>query len=630
MNTIPQRNWLAFLILGVWLVPACVPLQAQPLSVSTIAGPAGFSQGANGIAIDSSGTIFYVDGGNVRKLVLGNAVVITSAAFNTFASIAVATNGVIYLTDAVNNTIHKVTTNGVLTTIAGQNAKSGSVNGVGTNALFSSPSGIAVDTVGNLYVADKDNDAIRKLASDGSVTTFIGSSSLFQPSAVAVDAMGIVYIADSGDNRVLIATPAGVLSLVASLDAPNTSTWYPSGITVDPVGNIYVVDNVQSTIKKITPSGNVTIVAGQLYHPGYTDGVGSDALLNFPNGIAADGAGNVYFPDGANYNSYIRKGTPSRLGQTISFGALTGRQVGDPPFNLNATASSGLPVSYSSSNPGVATISGSTVTVIGAGTTTITASQGGDTTYLPATRVSQTLTVFVAPAPPSISTLPSSQTVKVGQNVSFSVAATGIGPFGYQWRKNGTNLAGATGAVLSLGIAQTNQAGSQSGSYTVVVSNGAGSITSAPPAMLTVNPAASGTVVAWGDSRSGQTFVPVAAASGVIAIAAGGAHTVVLKNNGKVVAWGAGTAYLPFPSDPHWGQSVVPPELTEVTAIAAGFRHTVALKNDGSVRAWGSGTANSPADYFDFGQSIVPPGLTGVTVVAAGGYHTMALERVLK
>ena len=244
----------------------------------------------------------------------------------------------------------------------------------------------------------------------------------------------------------------------------------------------------------------------------------------------------------------------------------------------------------------------------------------------------------VNPVPPAITTPPMSQTVNAWQDVNFAVVATG--PFlTYQWRKDGVDLAGATSATYSVPFAQTNHAGN----YTVVVSNPVGSVTSAPPAVLTVNAAASGVVVVWGASapvpiaaQSGvvaiaageehivalkmdgsvvawrisfQMTVPVAAQSGVTAIAAGGYHTVALKNDGSVVAWG----------DDDYGQITVPTAAQSgVTAIAAGGFRTVALKTDGSVIAWG---------YNSFGQTTVPVAAqSGVTALAAGGYHIVALK----
>ncbi|MEN9573867.1 MAG: hypothetical protein RL514_1722 [Verrucomicrobiota bacterium] len=219
-----------------------------------------------------------------------------------------------------------------------------------------------------------------------------------------------------------------------------------------------------------------------------------------------------------------------------------------------------------------------------------------------ATSSSATLTV-VSQVAPSITAQPVSQTVFVGQTVSFTVTATGTAPLAYQWRKDGTNLTGATGATFALTGIQTNQAGN----YTVVVSNAAGSFTSAPPAVLTVDAAPPGAVAAWGYNSQGQTTVP-AGLSGARAIAAGTSHTVALKRDGTVVAWGANSE----------GQTSIPVGLSGVTAIATGINHTMALKNDGTVVAWGRNVD---------GQTTVPAGLSGVAAIAAGHNHSVALKR---
>ena len=163
----------------------------------------------------------------------------------------------------------------------------------------------------------------------------------------------------------------------------------------------------------------------------------------------------------------------NRVSQTSTFGALPGKRVDDGPFSLAATSSSGLPVSYSSSNPGVATVSGNTVTITGAGSTTITASQGGNATYLPASSVAQTLSVS---APPVIGAPPAGQAFTLGSAVTLSVGASGTGPLLYQWQFNGMNIAGANAAMLAL----TNLSATNAGAYRVVVSNAVGTVTSLP------------------------------------------------------------------------------------------------------------------------------------------------------
>src|ERR1035437_9573885 len=176
--------------------------------------------------------------------------------------------------------------------------------------------------------------------------------------------------------------------------------------------------------------------------------------------------------------------TVNRSAQGINFvGGLPAKRVDDAPFGLSATASSGLPVSYTSSDPGVATVSSNTVTITGFGYTIITASQAGNATYLPAASVSQTLHVAMA-----------GTVVAWGRNVEGQT----------------TVPAGLSGVVTAIAASY---------SHTVVLKS-------------------DGTVVAWGSNSSGQTNVP-AGLSGVTAIAAGSFHTVALKTNGTVVAWGS-------------------------------------------------------------------------------------------
>ncbi|MCX6925656.1 MAG: immunoglobulin domain-containing protein, partial [Verrucomicrobia bacterium] len=239
-------------------------------------------------------------------------------------------------------------------------------------------------------------------------------------------------------------------------------------------------------------------------------------------------------------------------------------------------------------------------TTVPAGLSGVTAIAAGGSYFL--SGVGYTL-ALATPRAPVILTQPQSRTVSIGQGADFfTVSASGM-PFPtYQWFKNGTPISGATGTVLSLGPAQAIHAGS----YTVVASNPLGSVVSAPPAVLTVNAAYGGRVVAWGDNYYGEAIVP-AGLSGVTAIAAGDAHTVALKSAGTVVAWG----------DNSYGEVIVPAGLSGVTAIAAGVAHTVALKSAGTVVVWGDNTS---------GQMTVPIGLSGVTAIAAGYEHTVALK----
>ena len=236
---------------------------------------------------------------------------------------------------------------------------------------------------------------------------------------------------------------------------------------------------------------------------------------------------------------------------------------------------------------------------------------------------------------PYITGQPQSQIVSVGQDATFTVAAFGPAPLSYQWQFNGNPLPGATNSTCLFTAARSVNVGS----YSVVVSNGFGSVVSSNATLGVIQNAtwgdntfrqgsafgistnliaiaaggwhnlglgADGTVSAWGDNSSGQRDVPAMLAD-ALAIAAGGYHSLALRANGSVAAWGAGDD----------GQTNVPTGLVGIIGIAAGTWHSVALRADGTVVVWGDNS---------FGQTNPPAGLTNLTAVAAGGNHTLALK----
>jgi sugar lactone lactonase YvrE len=308
----------------------------------------------NGVAVDNAGNVYVADTVNhtIRKVTpVGTNWVVTTlvgqagsagandgtnsaALFNGPAAVAVDSAGNVYVADTSNDTIRKVApvgTNWVVTTLAGLAGSAGSANGTGNAARFYFPFGLTVDTNGNVYVADSANDTIRKVTSAGVVTTLAGlagnigsangtgsAARFYYPYDVTVDTNGNVYVADSGNNTIRKMTPAGVVTTLAGLagsDGTNNGTgsaarfYFPNGATVDSAGNVYVADTGNNTIRKVTPTGVVTTLAGLEWNAGSTDGTGNAALFYWPDGIAVDSAGNVYVADGG--NNTIRKVTPT-------------------------------------------------------------------------------------------------------------------------------------------------------------------------------------------------------------------------------------------------------------------------------------------------------------------------------
>ncbi len=172
-----------------------------------------------GVAVDGSGNVLYVAdtvNDRIRKITSTGTVTTfagggSPAQFNTPVSVAVDSKGFVYVADRDNDRIQKITPGGVVTTLAG--GGSGNSDGVGTSAKFNKPSGVAVDSKGFVYVADRDNDRIRKITPDGVVTTLAGGGSgssdgtgtsvqFKRPEDVAVDKLGNVYVADTGNHRI--------------------------------------------------------------------------------------------------------------------------------------------------------------------------------------------------------------------------------------------------------------------------------------------------------------------------------------------------------------------------------------------------------------------------------------------
>jgi sugar lactone lactonase YvrE len=221
-------------------------------------------------------------------------------------------NSNIYLA-GYDSRIYKITS-GVVSILAGS-GDTGYTDETGTNASFSYPSDVAVDSAGNVYVADSGNGYIRKVTSDGVVSTLadnMGGSAYFDyPQGVAVDSNGNVYVAIS--NAIIQLTPAGVLTTI------NSSVSGPTGIAVDSNGMVYVADTNNHRILKIDTSTGLTTTLAGSGASGYANGTGSSALFSYPSDVDVDSNGNVFVADSG--NNRIRKITPNGVVTTVSANA---------------------------------------------------------------------------------------------------------------------------------------------------------------------------------------------------------------------------------------------------------------------------------------------------------------------
>lgn len=254
----------------------------------------------------------------------------TVATFNTPEGIGSDAAGNIYVADAVNNLIRKIAPDGAVTTLAG-NGTAGTTNGAGSAASFNRPTGITTDKSGNVYVADAENSLVRKIETNGQVSTY--ATGFNNPSSLVFNAAGDLFIADMGSNQIKRFSKAGLLSTFAGNSSAGSSDGQgaaasfskPAGITIDAAGNLYVADSGNNLIRMITPSGQVTTVAGN-GAAGSGNGAGKNAGFNNPVGIAVDFVGRLYIGDTGNH--LVRMITPAGVVTTLAGAGKPGRQSG--------------------------------------------------------------------------------------------------------------------------------------------------------------------------------------------------------------------------------------------------------------------------------------------------------------
>src|SRR5216684_118868 len=318
---------------------------SQQYMISTIAGTnvQGFSGDSGAptsaqlalpgrIALDSSGKIYIADGFNNRVRMISSGTITTVAGTGTAGfsgdgkaataaqltdpiGVAVDSSGNLYIADAGNNVIRKVTSSGTISTIAGNNSAGYSGDtGDPTKAQLNDPVAVAVDSSGNVYIADANNNVIR-MVSGTTISTIVGGSAtpftqLNHPDGLALGPGGTIYIADTGNKRSAkfangaLTSFAGNGSSAFSGDngpAINASLNDPVGVAVDAMGNVYIADTLHNRIRKVTSSGIITTIAGQgdAFYGG-DGGPAINAKLFFPHDVAIDSSGKVYVADTSN------------------------------------------------------------------------------------------------------------------------------------------------------------------------------------------------------------------------------------------------------------------------------------------------------------------------------------------
>ncbi len=318
-------------------------------------GPATSSQlCATALAVDSEGSLYITEAANQRVRKISPPGVINTVAGNgtccysgdggpalgaqlNFApwggGMAADSGGNLYIADSANQRVRKISASGTITAVAGSGISGGysGDGGPAISAQLNDPSGVAVDSAGNLYIADVGNHRIRKVSASGTITTAAPQAG---SRALAVDrADNIYYFPDGGGIGKI--SPSGIITTVT-----NAQLNLPFAIAVDTAGNLffveigYIAGVPNYRVRKLSPDGNITVVAGGDGTPGFSGdgGPAPNAHLNGPAALAVDGAGNLYIAD--SFNARIRM---------VSSGGIITTVAGNPGNPLGGNSGDGGP-----------------------------------------------------------------------------------------------------------------------------------------------------------------------------------------------------------------------------------------------------------------------------------------------
>ena len=321
-----QNPFLISTTAGGLPAPTAVTATSYPISLANAVvtdrfGHTYFSTTGNSVfRLDPSGYLSRVAGtGQPGYSGDGNKAV--NAQLSTPEGLAVDLGGNLYIADLGNQRIRLVTPAGIISTIAGTGVAGYTADNVpATTSELSSPQEIAMDSAGNLYIADQGNNRIRKVTPGGTITTYAGTgtsgstgdggpatgATLNGPISVAVDYAGNLYIGDAS-YQVRRVSPGGTITHVAGIGFPgdlgdngpasSAQLGYPSGLATDAAGNIYVSDQYALRVRKISPGGIITLYAGGGSNNPGDNGPATSAQLNYPGGLTVDYNGNLYIAD---------------------------------------------------------------------------------------------------------------------------------------------------------------------------------------------------------------------------------------------------------------------------------------------------------------------------------------------
>jgi len=457
-----------------------------------------------------NGIISTVAGGGTG----GDGVLAINAGLNNPSGVAVDVYDNLYVADTYYGRIREVAVDGIITTVAGSSRVGFSGDGgAATNAWLNDPYGLALDTLGNLFIADTGNNRIREVGANGIITTVAGdtnsgyggdggaatNTSLNQPRSVVVDVNGNLFIADTSNQRIREVTN-GIIMTVAGGGtnspgdggaATNARVSSPAGVAVDAFGNLLIADASSGRIRAVDGNGTITTLAGGGHNYPGDGGPATNAVLSQPYGIAVDGIGNVFVADaGANL---IRKVSTNGIIATVAGKSGSSGYAGDGGPATNATLSrpSGVAVDAyghlfiaDSGNNRIREVNFQGPTFLVRNVNSNNAGNYDVVITGPHGSVTSSVVTITQVFGPGILTPPQSQAAQAGVAVTFSVIASSTGPFSYQWFYNGASMSGQTSNTLVLSNVSSNNAGA----YRVVVANPYASVTSSVAALSIVTP----------------------------------------------------------------------------------------------------------------------------------------------
>jgi uncharacterized protein (TIGR03437 family) len=347
-----------------------------------------------GVAVDAAGNLYIADTAIIRKVtpdgiistIAGNGIAgfagdrspaSLATRLGSFLTLFIDSRGNLYIADANNHRIRRITPDGMIDTVAGSGTSGNQGDGgQAAAARLNRPNAVVADASGNLYIADTSNHTIRQVKA-GIISTIAGTGEsgyngdgpsastrqLYNPSGLSLDPAGNLYIADAWNHRIRKLTPAGVISTVAGNGTQGSGQTgvalasqlqYPMGVLLSPTGDFYIADSTNNLIEAATPAGALRTVAGTNSGQGY-GGDGKPAVsaqLNFPRDMALDAAGNLYVAD--QYNRRVRKVTPEGVITTVAGNANGSGETADTaqlafPHGL-AVSGGGLYIADTSNN----------------------------------------------------------------------------------------------------------------------------------------------------------------------------------------------------------------------------------------------------------------------------------------